>query len=267
MKNKLYIILTFVFVLFCRNSFAQQITGFSEQISLNGNGTAQVIWKLHASGNDSSALVIPWNFSYQGNENAEFSINRLIDNGNIKDSVVSDPLLAAPRLTQINGVPYVSVRLNRLGKESNYQIGFTIKDFFNLERKDAGEFGDYSFKYRFINTSLPQLKDFESKIVLPPGFVIVSVDETIPKQTEDNPVSPFQLGRNGSGNSITLKPQKFKLGEHVFVKMDIKRDEKSIATFIVFGLMGLLYLFFFRDLIANKNKSENQNSDKPTNLG
>jgi hypothetical protein len=267
MKHKLNILPLIVFVLFSQVIFAQHITGFSEQIYLNENGNADIKWNLIISGNDPSELKIPWNFSYQGNEDALFTIVRLIDKGQGRDSVVSDPMLTAPCLIQLNGVPYASVKLNGQKSESKYQISFKVKDFFGLDKKDAGEFGDYAFKYRFINTSLPQLKDFESKIVLPPGFVIVSVDETIPKQTEDNPVSPFQLGRNGSGNSITLKPQKFKLGEHVFVKMDIKRDEKSFATLIIFSILGLLYLFFFKDLIANKKNNEDQNSDKLTNLG
>ncbi len=231
---------------------AQKISGFKENIFMEEKGSARIVWSFTASG-DSSELLFPWNFKEKPEAKINFTLLSLPDNKQVSPE---------PVLVERNGSLFVSVFISNKA-EGNYNLEFEVKDFQSLGKEKAEEFGNYLIKYRFINTALPNIKDFESRIYLPKGFVIVSVDETIPKQTEDNPVSPFTLGTAEGRNYITVKAAQMKLGEHAFVKMNIRSEEKPLTTLIIFAAAGLLYLFFFRELVSKKNgngNSENNNN-------
>lgn len=233
---------------------AQSVSAFKESIYIAEKGGASVVWSLTTAPGDSVELLLPWNFKEKPDAKIKFSLFSAPDN---------KPIETEPVLIVRKGSLFVLVPLMNKMPAGSYRIEFKVNEFQNLDREKAEEFGNYPFKYRFINTTLPNIKDFESRIYLPERFVIASVDETIPKQTEDNPVSPFTLGSSEGKNHIKIATPLLKLGDHIYVKMNVKREEKPITTLIVFAAAGLLYLFFFRELVSKKNgndNSENKNN-------
>jgi len=251
--------------LFCISVFAQKPDSYSEKIVMNENGSAKIAWKFTIEEANVNELLFPWNFSVKNLANIKFSLYKIGKSKTNTDSLIQFSVAYNPSIVDRDGIKFLSLKIDQAEQNKIWQIEFTIKDFIEFPENNAEEFGNYSVKYRYINTSFSQIKNFESTLVLPAGYVIVSVDETIPKQTEDNPVSPYQLGVTDVQNSITLKVQNMKLGEHAFVKMNVKREAKSYLVFFIFGAAGFLYLFFFRDLVTQKNGKENGISDKTKN--
>ncbi|MFA7420378.1 MAG: hypothetical protein WCZ90_11905 [Melioribacteraceae bacterium] len=232
---------------------------------MNENGSANIVWKFTVEENTSNELLFPWNFSSKNLADIKFSLYKVGKSKTNTDSLIQFSAAYNPSIVDRDGIKFISLKIDQAEQSKSRLIKFTVKDFIEFPKDNNEEYGNYPVKYRYINTSFPQIKRFESTLVLPAGFVIVSVDETIPKQTEDNPVSPFQLGVVDSKNSITLKVQNMKLGEHAFLKLNVKREAKSYLVLFAFGAAGLLYLFFFRDLVTQKNGNGNGISDKTKN--
>lgn len=237
--------------LFCISIFAQKPNIYSEKIVMNENGSANIVWKFTDDGN-SNELLFPWNFNNKNLADLRFNLYKIGKSKADSDSLIQLATSNNPSVVDRDGIKFISLKIDQGARNKAWQIEFSLKDFIEFPENNAEEYGNYSVKYRYINTSFSQIKNFESILVLPSGYVIVSIDETIPKQTEDNPVSPYQLGVTDAQNSVTLKVQNMKLGEHAFVKMNVKREAKSYLVFFVFGAAGFLYLFFFRDLVTKK---------------
>lgn len=251
--------------LFCISIFAQKPNTYSEKIMMKENGSANIVWKFTVEENTSNELLFPWNFSVKNLANIKFSLYKIGKSKTNTDSLIQFSVAYNPSIVDRDGIKFLSLKIDQTEPNKVWQIEFSLKDFKDFPDNNTEEYGNYSVKYRYINTSFSQIKNFESTLVLPAGYIIVSVDETIPKQTEDNPVSPYQLGVVDAQNSFTLKLQNMKLGEHAFVKMNVKREAKSFLVLFAFGAAGFLYLFFFRDLVTQKNGTENGISDKTKN--
>ncbi len=265
-EHKLILLLIiFSSFLFCISVFAQKPDTYSEKIAMNENGSANIVWKFSVEEGNVNEILFPWNFNGKNLADLKFSLYKIGKSKTNTDSLIQFASVNNPRVVDRDGIKFISLKIDQAEQNKAWQIEFTIKGFIEFPKDNAEEYGNYPVKYRYINTSFSQIKNFESTLVLPAGYVIVSVDETIPKQTEDNPVSPFQLGLVDSKNSITLKVQNMKLGEHAFVKMNVKREAKSYLVLFVFGAAGFLYLFFFRDLVTQKNGNGNGISDKIKN--
>ena len=135
-------------------------------------------------------------------------------------------------------------------------VTFPIQQFFDLRKEKIIDFGNYIIKKRYINTSIALIDSFSSELVLPAGFVVTSVDETIPKQTEESSISPFVVQKNDGRNSVVVRTVKMKLGEHAFVKMQAKSGAKSPVLLIVLSLIAMLYVVAFRDLVSKKSLTD-----------
>ena len=250
--------------LFCISIFAQKPNTYSEKIVMNENGSANIVWKFTVEEGNVNELLFPWNFN-NNLVDVKFILHKIGKSRTNADTLIQFTTANNPSVVDRDGIKFVSLKVDQAEQSKAWQIEFVIKHFVEFPKDNTEEYGNYPVKYRYINTSFSQIKNFNSTLVLPAGYVIVSVDETIPKLTEDNPVSPFQLGTVDSKNSITLKIQNMKLGEHAFVKMNVKREAKSYLVLFAFGAAGFLYLFFFRDLVTQKNGNGNGISDKTKN--
>ncbi|MCX6138086.1 MAG: hypothetical protein NTV54_11390 [Ignavibacteriales bacterium] len=229
---------------------AQLLKQFSEQVLLEKDGSATVVWHIVPASDTLRSLMVPWNFPFTAGEAISFVVR-----GNDTSFRAADAELA-----EREGIHFVRVGNHDRSPLHALQMQFTIQRYCNFGKEKATDFGNYTIKKRFINTSLASIDQFSLELVLPSGFVVTSVDETIPKQTEDNSISPFVIGRTEGRNSVVVHASKMKLGEHAFMKLQTKPEAKSPVLFISLSLIGILYAFFFRDLL--KKKEYEQHADK-----
>jgi hypothetical protein len=228
---------------------AQKLTGYKEEIYLEKNGEAKVICYFKFEKDSIEEIRLPWNFSAEGVDKITFKLC-----GNKSPYPETEAL--SPKVVVNEGVFFIQLKFTRFHHNTDYCLEYRLPALFNFNKEKIADFGNYTFKYRFINTMLPEINNFSSEIVLPYGYLVTSIDETIPKQTEDNPVSPFQVTNKGKNSSVIIKAAKLKLGEQSYVKMQIKSDKKSLFLFIIVIVVGILYLYFFRDLVSPKVKPD-----------
>ena len=229
---------------------AQSLDQFSEQIFLESDGTARVVWSIMPAGDTLHTILLPWNFPLCEGMVIPFQVH----NADTVQQVVGAQLIAR------EGIHFVRIGSRDHSTLHSLRISFSVEQFYDFKKEKIVDFGNFIIKKRFINTSVTLIDNFSSELVLPPDFVVTSVDETIPKQTEENSVSPFTVQRTDGRNSVVVHTAKMKLGEHAFIKMQAKSEAKSPVLFIAMVFIGILYAVFFRDLI--KKREYEQHADK-----
>jgi hypothetical protein len=241
--NRLLSTLSLLILLAPSQLLSQRLSSFKEEIFLEKNGEANVVWDFKLEKNSIEQIKFPWNFSTDGAAKIVFKIN---------PGFSSDKDALDPKIVVNDGVYFIQIGFTKIPHNTEYHVEFRLPLLFNFNKEKVADFGNYTLKYRFINSMLAGIDNFSSEVVLPEGFVVTSVDETIPKQTEDNPVSPFQVTSHDKKSSVVIKAPKLKIGEQAFIKIQIKSDRKSMFLLIALMLAGVLYLYFFRDLVAKK---------------
>lgn len=227
MKRNIFLMILFISSI----SFAQVVNEFDEKIFFENNGKAKVVWNITFQSSLNQEIYLPYNFN------------------EIKDVKVESENCEAKLIVKGEN-KFIAIRNV---SSSNIKLNLFLNKFIVLSESE--EFGNYVIKYRFINTTFDKINKFNSYLVLPIGFVVSTVDETIPKQSEDNPVFPFQIGKIENRNSVQLLNSNMKLGDQAFIKLQIKHEKKSPVVFIIFSLFAIGYLYLFRDLISkNQNK-------------
>lgn len=227
MKRNIFLMILFISSI----SFAQVVNEFDEKIFFENNGKAKVVWDITFQSSLNQEIFLPYNFN------------------EIKDVKIESENCEAKLIVKGEN-KFIAIRNV---SSSNIKLKLYLNKFIVLSESE--EFGNYVIKYRFINTTFDKINKFNSYLVLPIGFVVSTVDETIPKQSEDNPVFPFQIGKIENRNSVQLLNSNMKLGDQAFIKLQIKHEKKSPVVFIIFSLFAIGYLYLFRDLISkNQNK-------------
>ncbi|HMN47539.1 MAG TPA: hypothetical protein PKD67_00220 [Ignavibacteriaceae bacterium] len=255
-NNFFYLILI---ILSCSNlTSAQVLQNFSEKIYLSTNGNTDVNWKFIIQKNHKDRILLPWSFPESYFDKINFNV--YCCNGQkineINDSLNNMTLTAS--LKKIEGTVFLELNSIGIKDSSKLEIKFTLPEYFVIKNEQVEEFGNYTFKKKFVNTTSTQIKNFSSEIILPSGYVITSVLETIPKQASEDPVSPFQISRTNELNSVIIKTPILKLGDNTFIKFRFKSESKSPILMILFVIVGGFYLIYFRDII----KSPKNNLDK-----
>lgn len=125
----------------------------------------------------------------------------------------------------------------------------TAVSFYDWAGTKPAGFGNRSVGYRFVNTQAAVIVHYECELVLPKGFVVSAVEDSIPAPSEKNPVPPFQIVRDGDRNGVRLLAQNLAMGDEALVRFKFKRDDKSALLLGGGLLVALAYLVWFRDLV------------------
>ena len=228
-----------VFAATAQYAGAEKLSCLQETIRMDQNGGAAVTWKFSCTHDSIREVNLPWNFSKKSGISPAFAVHHAGEGTKH----------GTAELLSNESVFFVHVTFDGMVSGKEWELSFSIPDFQKFEEQKPLEFGNRLLKYRFINTQLSEIANFSTEIILPDGYVITSVDETIPKLTEENPEPPTQLSTEGKNVSIILKASKLALGEQALVKLQCKPAAKSPILGIGLLCIGVLYLIFFRDLI------------------
>jgi hypothetical protein len=229
MKLKIKILLLIFCPFYISALNAQEIKRFNERIFTNADGTASVEWKIEPG--EAKFLELPFGFK----KNSPF-----ICCGTPDDKII---------IAEKNNVRYLEIGEEELKGKKEITLRFGISDFMNFNGAEKKEFGNISFKNRFVNTSANRIKEFKSEIILPEGYVVTSVDETTPKVSSSKPDSPFEVISVNNRHGVAIKNSNMKIGDNAAITFKAKKESKSPVFLAVMLLAGAAYLFFYRDVL------------------
>ncbi len=130
------------------------------------------------------------------------------------------------------------------------RVRTTVASFYDWAGAKPAGFGNRSVGYRFVNTQPAVIAHYECELVLPKGFVVSAVEESIPAPSEKNPVPPFQIVRDGDRNGVRLSAQHLAIGDEGLIRFKFKSGDKSVLLLGGGLLVALAYLVWFRDLVG-----------------
>ncbi len=243
MKEIKNILLGILLIIFCGTvSFAgNDLKRYNEKLYLDQNGNLNVRVEFQVKMDTGCQIKLPMNF-----------VNT--------DKLEShNPGIKEIRIVNLDGVKYVLLHtFAHPDSMQTYIYSFGVKKYFDFE-KNKSEFGNFIFSYKYINTCPVKIDKYESNIILPEGYAVSSVLETVPKVKNNNPESPYDLGRIDGRNFVKLNNSKMGLGENSFIKFRFKSEEKSKFLLVFLIVIAAAYLFLFRDLIIKTNKKQDGN--------
>jgi len=152
---------------------------------------------------------------------------------------------------RVGATRFLVVRGCRASRDT-VEVEFTVPHYFDRTKLKKEAHGNYRLSRRFVQTAESEIASFERTIVLPKGFVVSSVDESIPQYTEKDSKSPFTISKIADRHALTLRAKNMKLGDVAMVSMRVKEEGKSAVLFGILMLAGLFHLIFFRDVLKEQ---------------
>ena len=248
--NRIYnyiIIAIFLFVTI-QSLSAYEIQKMSNQIYINTDGSADVKVNVNFSTNSNvKILQLPLIFGNININNATF--DSATENVNVR--VISN-----------NVFKYMEVPL--LLESGNHQltINYRIENYLNWKEAGPGEFNKYEFETSVENTFLTTIDTFNLCTVLPKGWNYHKVTGSAPEFKKKDPKPPYTLNQVDGRFCATISRTPMGYRDKVALEFIFKNTKKSYAIVYIGIILIGLYLFFFRNLVENKKKSDVVNKDK-----
>jgi hypothetical protein len=212
---------------------AMEIASLEEKIILESTGAARVETSVKFAKAEAGTLLIPSSFK---------SVDGL---------KVEGATGASAALTEKDGVRVFAVTLSEAPKEKQeIKLSFTVPDFYDWKKEKVKDFGNRGLQYRFLNTLPNKVQSYAMELVLPPGFIVNTVEESQPKLTSKTPVPPYKIVRKDNQYGIALKASKLGVGDYSMVRIRFKDGGKSMAFVLVALVICGIYLVSFRSIIG-----------------
>jgi hypothetical protein len=131
-------------------------------------------------------------------------------------------------------------------------IRMVVPRYVDWQGMKRADFGNMTLTHTFRNTTSRTVTTYRGDVLLPEWLTVTSVVSSIPAQTEKDPVSPYDILRDGAQTGVSIRSRDIHPGDAAAITFRCKPVEKSPVLFGLFALAGLAYLIFFRDVLKEK---------------
>jgi hypothetical protein len=123
-----------------------------------------------------------------------------------------------------------------------------------FDRKEARqEYGEFSLRRGFINSSVFVLRRLELAVELPEGMLVHSVTRVSPSyDPKKSPEPPYAIGRSGDVGWAVLKQEMLKPAGSVRLDLHVRPARRGPIPLVAGLVAVVLYLAFFRDVLKPK---------------
>ncbi|MBI5726911.1 MAG: hypothetical protein HY965_03595 [Ignavibacteriales bacterium] len=212
------------------------IKQLSYKIDLQDNGSALVSIMCRFDSLTSATLLVPFCFT---------ACDSLKFNNEINPAVF---------LVDSNTVKYISIPSALLQAKSSFTLSMQVKGYYIPEAGKTNEFGHIAIKQKFVNTTVLFIRGLQVKLVLPAGYVVSTVDESIPKLSNNNPEAPYAVLEENGRHAVELTAKNLRLGDNAMVALTIKQEKKSDVFLWILLAAIAAYAILFRDILKPASK-------------
>ena len=238
--NKLLII-SIVLIVNIQLLSGYEIQKMCKKIFLNQDGSASVNVNVEFSTNeDTGILQLPLIFGDVKINNATFESGV----SNLEVNVVNNSVFN-----------YMELPYNLNTGDHYLKIDYTIINYLDWEEAGPGEFRRYEFATSVENTFPTTIDTFVICTVLPEGWNYHKIIGSAPGFGKKDPKPPYTLDQIDGRFCATISRTPMEYRDKVALEFIFKSTKKSY-TIVFVGLIFIgLYLFFFRNLIDNSQKT------------
>jgi hypothetical protein len=210
-------------------SAGMDIASLSEKIEMDATGAAKVKIAARLAKAEPGTLLIPTSFK---------AVEGLKIDGLAGASVA---------LTEKDGVRSFAITTPVAPSEKEpVMVSFSVPGFYDWKKEKVADFGNRGLEYRFLNTLPTRVQSYSMQLMLPPGYVVNTVEDSLPKLTSKSPSPPYQIVRSGDQYGISIKSSKLGVGDYCMVRIRFKDGSKSTAFLMSGLLLAGVYLIAFR---------------------
>jgi hypothetical protein len=216
-----------------------EIASLDEKAILEPSGTLKVVTTVKITKAEAGPLLVPTGFKraeeikVEGLPGATASYS---NQGGARAFVITAP--AAPT------------------EKDLVKLSFTVPGFYDWKKEKVADFGNRTLEVRFQNTLPTKVQAYSMELMLPPKYVVNTIDDSSPKLTSKSPVPPFKTVHKDGAYGIGIKASKVEIGDSCFLKIRFKEGSRS-GVFLAACLgVCVLYLFGFRHLIGVDGRAE-----------
>jgi hypothetical protein len=213
-------------------AFAGPSLGIHERITVRDDGSAEITFVIMPEGMPPGAILIPC--AYVGVEHLASPDSNII----VRLQEDQDTRFFVLEAGDQEGRPVT--------------ICMEVPRYVDWQGKKRTDFGNMTLNHTFRNTTSRTVTTYRGDILLPEWLTVTSVVSSIPAQTEKDPVSPYDILRDGERDGVSIRSRDILPGDAAAITFRCKPAEKSPVLFGLFALAGVAYLILFRNVLKEK---------------
>lgn len=155
-----------------------------------------------------------------------------------------------PTVLDTNGVRYIIILPAYVSAGNAVTITAEVPGYLDLAKATSAEYGHIPVKQKFVNNIPNRVANYMLSIILPEGFVVNGVDESLPKMQPNNPDIPFFIENIGGRHTVKLVAKDLKPGDNAMISFTARQEQKSMLFLALLILASLAYLYWFRDTLT-----------------
>ena len=215
---------------------ATEISALSQRITVDEAGTGRVEVEVTVTAPTPGRIVVPLGF------------------GGAQELQVDERPGLTVTLEKSGGRPCLAIITERAFPQGEtVKARYMLPGFYDWNGKKRSDFGNHTLEYRFVNSQVLPIVAFSVEVLLPAGFLVNSVEDSIPELNETTPVAPFRVVKVGERCGVRIRASKLGLGDTCMVRFRFKRNDKPVGLLLVGLAAAALYLFAFRDLVGGRH--------------
>jgi hypothetical protein len=221
-------------LLLCSGLGAGEIQQYATRVDLAADGSAKATAQVTLSGAASETVEIPVGFKASG-----FSLR------SGPPGLRLEPASGGVRVTlPAAGVASFSFSFNA--------AGVLVPEKVAEGRKPSMPASSRVLRHLFVNTKETPIRDYSLVAALPAGFRFQSVKEKLPRMGETEVEPRVLLGKAEGRQNVRLHKADLKQGDATSMTLEAIPARRSPVWLAAGLLAALLYLIFYRELVAQK---------------
>ncbi|MEI7482707.1 MAG: hypothetical protein WCK75_10220 [Elusimicrobiota bacterium] len=225
-------------LLFARPCQAEQ-SGFisvRETVALQDDGSALVRSVATVGKPGPGPLMLP--FSYKAAEELRVTLGE-------KGAVVP------ARLEEIEGVKYLRLEAGAQDlRGAELTATFRVPGYLDWKKAGPGEYGYYKWKSQYFNTTRRPIDSVTLEIILPPGFIAAAFGKSVPAPAKEEALPPYSVKNMDGRSHLFMRAEVLTIGKACSLEYSFAARKRSLWLPLAAALAALLYLVFFKDLVA-----------------
>ncbi len=241
LKNfKIIILIIVLYISLPYISFAGEeeqikIKAIRDTIEIKKTGAAEITEEIQIEDFNKKELCLPVNYIWV----------------EIKSAVIKETGEALTcSIKTLEGTDYIYLNLdNKDVNEKTIQINFKDPAFLIWKNAGPGDFGIYTYKNEYRNSTRMVIEEYGMEVILPEGFIINSIVKSTPAFTGKDPEPPYSFKNLSDKSHIYIKTKNLSPFKVCSIEYSFVEKKNSFILPVASIIIMILFLVFFRDLV------------------
>jgi hypothetical protein len=211
------------------------IKSIRDIIEIKKTGAAEITEEIQMEDFNNKDLYLPMNYIWIDMKSAVIKETGESLTGSIKT---------------LEGIDYIYLNLDGKDiREKTIKINFKDPAFLIWKNAGPGDFGIYTYKTEYRNSTRMFIEDYEMELVLPEGFIINSIIKSTPAFTSKDPEPPYSYKNLSNKSHIYIKTKNLSPFKVCSIEYSFVEKKNSYVLPVASIIIMVLFLVFFRDMV------------------